>query len=248
MEKNEDSYSLNINIDVCLHLDHGSSIESCKKAIDAGFSSVMIDASKYSLDENINITQEVVKYAHDKNVTVEAEIGTLAGVEDEVNVSEEHAIYTKPEEALKFATETGVDSLAIAIGTSHGAYKFKGEAKLRYDILNEITKVLPETPIVLHGASSVIPELVNTANEFGAKIPGAKGMPNDMLNRAAKEGVSKINVDTDLRLAMTSEIRKYFVEHPEAIDLRAYMGAGKQKIKEIVKDKMRNVFMSSNKA
>ncbi len=237
-----------ITIPFALHLDHGGSFEIAKECIDAGYTSVMIDMSSKPYEENVAETRKVVEYAHLRNVTVEAEIGTLAGVEDEVNVSEEHAIYTKPEEALKFATETGVDSLAIAIGTSHGAYKFKGEAKLRYDILNEITKVLPETPIVLHGASSVIPELVNTANEFGAKIPGAKGMPNDMLNRAAKEGVSKINVDTDLRLAMTSEIRKYFVEHPEAIDLRAYMGAGKQKIKEIVKDKMRNVFMSSNKA
>ena len=237
-----------ITIPFALHLDHGASFEIAKECIDAGYTSVMIDMSSKPYEENVAETRKVVEYAHLRNVTVEAEIGTLAGVEDEVNVSEEHAIYTKPEEALKFATETGVDSLAIAIGTSHGAYKFKGEAKLRYDILNEITKVLPETPIVLHGASSVIPELVNTANEFGAKIPGAKGMPNDMLNRAAKEGVSKINVDTDLRLAMTSEIRKYFIEHPEVIDLRAYMGAGKQKIKEIVKDKMRNVFMSSNKA
>ena len=240
--------SKNVTIPFALHLDHGGSFEIAKECIDAGYTSVMIDMSSKPYEENVAETRKVVEYAHLRNVTVEAEIGTLAGVEDEVNVSEEHAIYTKPEEALKFATETGVDSLAIAIGTSHGAYKFKGEAKLRYDILNEITKVLPETPIVLHGASSVIPELVNTANEFGAKIPGAKGMPNDTLNRAAKEGVSKINVDTDLRLAMTSEIRKYFVEHPEVIDLRAYMGAGKQKIKEIVKDKMRNVFMSSNKA
>ena len=240
--------SKNVTIPFALHLDHGGSFEIAKECIDAGYTSVMIDMSSKPYEENVAETRKVVEYAHLRNVTVEAEIGTLAGVEDEVNVSEEHAIYTKSEEALKFATETGVDSLAIAIGTSHGAYKFKGEAKLRYDILNEITKVLPETPIVLHGASSVIPELVNTANEFGAKIPGAKGMPNDMLNRAAKEGVSKINVDTDLRLAMTSEIRKYVVEHPEVIDLRAYMGAGKQKIKEIVKDKMKNVFMSSNKA
>ena len=174
--------SKNVTIPFALHLDHGGSFEIAKECIDAGYTSVMIDMSSKPYEENVAETRKVVEYAHLRNVTVEAEIGTLAGVEDEVNVSEEHAIYTKPEEALKFATETGVDSLAIAIGTSHGAYKFKGEAKLRYDILNEITKVLPETPIVLHGASSVIPELVNTANEFGAKIPGAKGMPNDMLN------------------------------------------------------------------
>ena len=158
--------SKDITIPFALHLDHGASFEIAKECIDAGYTSVMIDMSSKPYEENVAETRKVVEYAHLRNVTVEAEIGTLAGVEDEVNVSEEHAIYTKPEEALKFATETGVDSLAIAIGTSHGAYKFKGEAKLRYDILNEITKVLPETPIVLHGASSVIPELVNTSNEF----------------------------------------------------------------------------------
>ena len=236
------------NIPIALHLDHGPDFETCKECIDAGFTSVMIDGSKYSFEENIELTKKVVEYAHSKGVVVEAELGKLAGIEDEVNVSASDAMYTDPEQAKEFVERTGCDSLAIAIGTSHGAYKFKGEAKLRFDILAKIKELIPNTPIVLHGASTVIPELVNMCNEYGADIPGAKGVPDEMLNEASKSGVSKINVDTDLRLAMTGAIRKAFAENPSAFDPRKYLSPARDLIKETVSHKIKNVFGSSNKA
>ena len=235
------------NVPIALHLDHGPDFETCKICIDAGFTSVMIDGSKYSFEENVELTKKVVDYAHSKGVVVEAELGKLAGVEDEVNVSEKDAIYTNPKEAEEFVKRTGCDSLAIAIGTSHGAYKFKGEAKLRFDILAEIKKLIPDTPIVLHGASSVIPELVELCNNYGGDIPGAKGVPNEMLVEASKSGVSKVNVDTDLRLAMTGAIRKVFSEDPSAFDPRKYLVPARDLVKETVKNKIVNVFGSKNK-
>ena len=237
----------NSDIPVAIHLDHGPDFETCKQCIDAGFTSVMIDGSKYDFEENIAITKKVVDYAHERGVVVEAELGKLAGIEDEVNVSADEAMYTDPEQAKEFVERTGCDSLAIAIGTSHGAYKFKGEAKLRFDILAKIKEKIPNTPIVLHGASTVIPELVETCNKFGGNIPGAKGVPNEILNEASKLGVSKINVDTDLRLAMTASIRKVFGESPEAFDPRKYLLPAREKIQEVVEFKMKNVFGSANK-
>ena len=236
------------NIPIALHLDHGADFETCKACIDAGFTSVMIDGSKYDFEENIAITKKVVDYAHERGVVVEAELGKLAGIEDDVNVSAEDAIYTDPEQAKEFVERTGCDSLAIAIGTSHGAYKFKGEAKLRFDILAKIKELIPNTPIVLHGASTVIPELVDMCNKYGADIPGAKGVPDEILNEASRSGVSKINVDTDLRLAMTGAIRKEFAENPNAFDPRKYLGPARDLIKETVSHKIRDVFGSSNKA
>ena len=236
------------DISIALHLDHGPDFETCKECIDAGFTSVMIDGSKYSFEENVELTKKVVEYAHPKGVVVEAELGKLAGIEDDVNVSEKDAMYTNPEQAKEFVERTGCDSLAIAIGTSHGAYKFKGEAKLRFDILKEIKEKIPNTPIVLHGASTVIPELVEMCNEFGGDIPGAKGVPDEILKEAGKLGVSKINVDTDLRLAMTANIRKVFGEKPAEFDPRKYLGAARDAIKETVSHKMKDVFCSSNKA
>ena len=235
-------------IPIALHLDHGADFEICKKCIDAGFTSVMIDGSKYDFEENVALTKKVVDYAHSKGVVVEAEIGKLAGIEDDVNVEADDARYTDPEQAREFVEKTGCDSLAIAIGTSHGAYKFKGEAKLRFDILEKVKEKLPNTPIVLHGASTVIPELVNMCNEFGGQIPGAKGVPDEMLHEASLRGVSKINVDTDLRLAMTANIRKVFAENPEVFDPRKYLTPARDAIKETVKHKIRDVFGSSNKA
>ena len=236
------------NIPIALHLDHGPDFETCKECVDAGFTSVMIDGSKYSFEENVELTKKVVEYAHSKGVVVEAELGKLAGIEDDVNVSANDAMYTDPDQAKEFVERTGCDSLAIAIGTSHGAYKFKGEAKLRFDILAEIKKRIPNTPIVLHGASTVIPELVEMCNNFGGEIPGAKGVPNEMLKQAGKSGVSKINVDTDLRLAMTANIRKVFGEKPSEFDPRKYLGPAREAVKEIVGYKIENVFCSSNKA
>ena len=233
------------DIPVALHLDHGADFEMCKSCIDGGFTSVMIDGSQYSFKENIELTKKVVDYAHERGVVVEGELGQLAGVEDDVNV--EHHSYTKPEEVEEFVSKTGVDSLAIAIGTSHGAYKFKGEAKLRFDILKQIKERIPNTPIVLHGASTVIPELVNMCNEYGGNIPGAKGVPDEILHEASISGVSKINVDTDLRLAMTAGIRKEFTEEPNVFDPRKYLGPARELIKETVKHKMIGVFGSSNK-
>ena len=235
------------NIPIAIHLDHGPDFETCKMCIDNGFTSVMIDGSKYDFEKNIELTKQVVDYAHSKGVVVEAELGKLAGIEDDVNVSASDAMYTDPNQAEEFVKRTGCDSLAIAIGTSHGAYKFKGEAKLSFDALQEIKQRLPNTPIALHGASTVIPELVKMCNEYGGNIPGAKGVPDEMLNQASKSGVSKINVDTDLRLAMTAAIRKAFVEDPSAFDPRKYLTPARELIKETVKHKMIDVFGSSNK-
>ena len=232
---------------IALHLDHGPDFETCKMCIDAGFTSVMIDGSKYDFEENIRVTKEVVDYAHSKGVVVEAELGKLAGIEDDVNVAEADAMYTDPAQAEEFVKRTGCDSLAIAIGTSHGAYKFKGEAKLRFDILKEIKERIPETPIVLHGASSVMPNLLELCNTYGGDIPGAKGVPDEMLVEASKSGVSKINVDTDLRLALTGGIRKVFVEEPGAFDPRKYLSPARELIKDTVKHKIVNVFGSSDK-
>jgi len=235
-------------IPIAIHLDHGADFEACKMCIDNGFTSVMIDGSKYSFEENIEITKKVVEYAHARGVVVEAELGQLAGIEDDVNVSEADAKYTDPDQAKEFVERTGCDSLAIAIGTSHGAYKFKGEAKLRMDILKEIKEKIPNTPIVLHGASTVIPELVDTCNKYGGDIPGAKGVPDEILHEASISGVSKINVDTDLRLAFTGEIRKALAENPGAFDPRKYLTPAREKITEVVEHKIKNVFGSSNKA
>ena len=236
------------DIPIAIHLDHGPDFETCKKCVDAGFTSVMFDGSKYDFEENIRLTKEVVDYAHSKGVVVEAELGKLAGIEDDVNVATDEARYTDPAQAEEFVRRTGVDSLAIAIGTSHGAYKFKGEAKLRFDILKEIKARIPNTPIVLHGASTVIPELVDTCNKYGGNIPGAKGVPDEILHEASISGVSKINVDTDLRLAMTAGIRKVFVEDPSAFDPRKYLTPARDLVKETVAHKIKNVFGSANKA
>ncbi len=236
------------DIPIALHLDHGPDFETCKMCIDAGFTSVMIDGSKYDFEENVAITKKVVEYAHSKGVVVEAELGKLAGVEDDVNVAEDDARYTDPDQAKEFVERTGCDSLAIAIGTSHGAYKFKGDAKLRFDILAKIKEKLPNTPIVLHGASSVVPELVEMCNNNGGDIPGAKGCPDEMLKQAGQSGVSKINVDTDLRLAMTAQIRKVFHDEPSVFDPRKYLGAARKEIKNTVSHKIKNVFCSEAKA
>ena len=236
------------DIPIAIHLDHGPDFETCKACIDAGFTSVMIDGSKYDFEENVALTKKVVDYAHERGVVVEAELGKLAGIEDDVNVDASDAMYTDPEQAREFVERTGCDSLAIAIGTSHGAYKFKGEAKLRFDILAKIKALIPNTPIVLHGASTVIPELVQMCNDYGADIPGAKGVPDEILHEASTSGVSKINVDTDLRLAMTGAIRKAFAENPSVFDPRKYCGPARDLIKETVQHKIRAVFGSSNKA
>lgn len=236
------------NIPIAIHLDHGPDFETCKMCIDNGFTSVMIDGSKYSFEENVALTKKVVDYAHERGVVVEAELGQLAGIEDDVNVSEEDAKYTDPDQAKEFVERTGCDSLAIAIGTSHGAYKFKGEARLRMDILKQVKEKIPNTPIVLHGASTVIPELVETCNSYGGDIPGAKGVPDEILHEASLSGVSKINVDTDLRLAMTAGIRKVFVEDPSAFDPRKYLIPARELVKETVSHKMKDVFGSANKA
>ena len=236
------------NITIAIHLDHGPDFETCKMCIDNGFTSVMIDGSKYSFEENVALTKKVVDYAHERGVVVEAELGQLAGIEDDVNVSEEDAKYTDPDQAKEFVERTGCDSLAIAIGTSHGAYKFKGEARLRMDILKQVKEKIPNTPIVLHGASTVIPELVETCNSYGGDIPGAKGVPDEILHEASLSGVSKINVDTDLRLAFTGEIRKSLAENPSAFDPRKYLTPAREKITEVVEHKIRDVFGSSNKA
>ena len=236
------------NIPIAIHLDHGPDFETCKMCVDAGFTSVMFDGSKYDFEENIRLTKEVVDYAHAHGVVVEAELGKLAGIEDDVNVAASDAMYTDPNQAEEFVRRTGVDSLAIAIGTSHGAYKFKGEAKLRFDILKEIKAKIPNTPIVLHGASTVIPELVEMCNQYGGNIPGAKGVPDEILHEASVSGVSKINVDTDLRLAMTAAIRKVFVEDPSAFDPRKYLTPARELVKQTVAHKMKDVFGSANKA
>lgn len=235
---------------IALHLDHGADFEICKSCIDGGFSSVMIDGSHLPYDENVALTRKVVEYAHDKGVTVEGELGRLAGIEDDVKVSAEDASYTRPEEVEDFVTKTGVDSLAIAIGTSHGAYKFKPGQKpqLKFDILEEVSKRLPNFPIVLHGASSVNQEYVKTINEFGGKMPDAIGIPEDMLRQAAKMSVCKINIDSDLRLAMTSAIRKYVAENPSDFDPRTYLGAGRQAVEDLVEHKILTVLGSKDSA
>ncbi len=236
------------DLPIAVHLDHGDSFELCKSCIDGGFTSVMIDGSHLPFEENIALTKKVVEYAHDKGVTVEGELGRLAGIEDAVNVSEEDAAFTRPEEVEEFVSRTGVDSLAIAIGTSHGAFKFKGEAQLRFDILEEIQKKLPGFPIVLHGASSVIPEYVDQINKFGGNMPGAKGVPEEMLRKAASMAVCKINIDSDLRLAMTATIRKVFAENPAEFDPRKYLGPAREEIKKLVKHKLINVLGCAGKA
>lgn len=238
-------------IDIALHLDHGPDFETCKAAIDAGFTSIMFDGSHYDYETNVQKTKEVVEFAHSKGVVVEAELGKLAGVEDDVNVAAEDATYTDPEQAADFVARTKVDSLAIAIGTSHGAYKFKGEAKLDFDRLISITEKLEKAgisnfPIVLHGASSVDPACIEMCNKYGAKLKGASGMPDEMLRRAASLAVCKINMDTDLRLAMTAAIRKQFAEKPEAFDPRGYLGEAKDMIEAMVAAKIKNVLGSAN--
>jgi fructose-bisphosphate aldolase class II len=233
---------------ICVHLDHGDTFELCKSCIDGGFTSVMIDGSHHPFEENIKLTKQVVDYAHDKGVVVEGELGRLAGIEDAVNVSEKDAAFTDPDQVEEFVKRTGVDSLAIAIGTSHGAYKFKSEPKLRFDILEEIQKRLPGFPIVLHGASSVIPEFVEMINQFGGNMPGAMGVPEDMLRKAASMAVCKINIDSDLRLAMTGTIRKYFAENPSHFDPRQYLSPARQAIKALVKNKLVNVLGCNGKA
>lgn len=241
------------DLPIALHLDHGGAglgmeeaFEQVKSCVDGGFTSVMIDGSHYPFEENIKLTKRVVDYAHSKGVVVEGELGRLAGIEDAVNVSDDDALFTNPAEVEEFVKRTGVDSLAIAIGTSHGAFKFKGEPRLRFDILEKVQEILPGFPIVLHGASSVIPEYVDMINRFGGNMPGAQGVPEDMLRKAASMAVCKINIDSDLRLAMTAAIRKHFAEHPEHFDPRQYLGPAREAIKSVVKHKIRNVLGSSN--
>jgi len=240
------------SLPIALHLDHGDTFELCKDCIDGGFTSVMIDGSHLSFEENIDLTRRVVDYAHshDPLVVVEAELGRLEGVEDEVVVSAEDASYTDPDEVEEFVTRTGCDSLAIAIGTSHGAYKFKPGQKpqLRFDILEEIERRLPEFPIVLHGASSVVPEFVDTINKYGGSMPDAIGIPEDMLRKAAGMAVCKINIDSDLRLAMTASVRKYLGENPADFDPRQYLGPARLAIEEIVAHKIKNVLGCDGKA
>lgn len=233
------------DLDIVLHLDHGEDLEIVKQCIDDGFTSVMIDASHYPFEENIRITKEVVDYAHARGVVVEAELGKLAGVEDAVSVAKEDATYTDPDEAVEFVKRTGIDSLAVAIGTSHGAYKFKGEPKLDFERLEKIGRMLPDTPLVLHGASTVLPEFVELCNKYGGDIPGAQGVPEEMLRRAAQMNVAKINIDTDLRLAMTAAIRQFMVENPSEFDPRKYLGPARAAIKGMVQHKIKNVLGSS---
>lgn len=233
---------------ICLHLDHGDSFELCKSCVDGGFTSVMIDASSKPFEENIEITKKVVEYAHDHGVVVEAELGALAGVEDEVNVSAEDSHYTRPEEVEEFVSRTGCDSLAIAIGTSHGAYKFKGEAKLDFERLEKIGSLMPGYPLVLHGASSVPQEFVEMCNTYGGKVAGAAGVPEELLRKAAGMAICKINIDTDIRLAMTASIRKQLVEHPEEFDPRGYLKPARQAVKDMVQHKIKHVLGCSGKA
>jgi fructose-bisphosphate aldolase class II len=232
--------------DICLHLDHGADFEICKACVDNGFTSVMIDGSQYPFEENVALTKRVVEYAHDHGVVVEAELGKLAGVEDDVSVDERSAKFTDPDEAAEFVERTGVDSLAIAIGTSHGAYKFKGDPYLDFDRLKEIHALIPETPLVLHGASTVLREFVDRCNEYGGQIPGAQGVPEEMIREATKYGICKVNIDTDLRLAMTAEIRRFLVESPSEFDPRKYLGPARDAIQRMVQHKIRDVLNASN--
>ena len=239
---------LDTELPIALHLDHGENFEVCKSCIDGGFSSVMFDGSKYSFEENIAMTKQVVDYAHARGVVVEGELGKLAGIEDAVNVSAEDAMFTNPAEVEEFVSRTGVDSLAIAIGTSHGAYKFKPGTKprLRFDILEEVERRLPGFPIVLHGSSSVPQEFVKIVNEYGGSMPDAIGIPEEMLRQAAKMAVCKINIDSDLRLCMTAAIRKHLVEHPDHFDPRQYLKDGRDALRDMVRHKIRDVLGSSN--
>ena len=238
------------DLPICLHLDHGDTFELCKSCIDGGFTSVMIDGSHHAYENNVALTKKVVEYAHDHGVVVEGELGRLEGVEDDVKVAAGEGSYTDPDQVQDFVSRTGVDSLAIAIGTSHGAYKFKPGTKpqLRFDILEEVEKRLPGFPIVLHGASSVIPEFVEMINTYGGKMPDAIGVPEDMLRKAASMAVCKINIDSDLRLAMTGTIRKYFAEHPDHFDPRQYLKPARQAIKDMVTHKIVNVLGCNGKA
>ena len=241
---------IDTGLPICLHLDHGDTFELCKSCIDDGFTSVMIDASSKPFAENIEITRKVVEYAHDHGVVVEAELGTLAGIEDDVKVADHAASYTRPEEVQEFVEKTGCDSLAIAIGTSHGAYKFKPGTKpqLRFDVLEEVEKKLPGFPIVLHGSSSVPQEFVEKINKFGGNMPGAIGVPEDQLRKAASMAVCKINIDSDLRLAMTASIREYLAEHPDHFDPRQYLKPARQAIHDMVAHKIVDVLGCDGKA
>jgi fructose-bisphosphate aldolase class II len=245
----QDAKNQGVDMPIAVHLDHGDDFEICKSCIDGGFTSVMIDGSKHSFEDNIALTKKVVDYAHSKGVTVEGELGKLAGIEDDVNVSEEDAQFTDPSEVEEFVEKTGVDSLAIAIGTSHGAYKFKPgqNPQLRFDILADIEKRLPNFPIVLHGASSVVPEFVAKVNQYGGKMPDAIGIPEEMLRKAAKSAGRKINIDSDLRLAMTATVREHFAAHPDHFDPRQYLTPARAAIKDMVKRKLNNVLGCSGK-
>ena len=236
---------LDTGLDIALHLDHGENFDICKKCVDDGFTSVMIDGSKHPFEENIRITREVVEYAHAHGVVVEAELGRLAGVEDAVNVDARSATFTDPDEAVEFVERTGVDYLAIAIGTSHGAYKFKGEPYLDFERLKTIHSLLPETPLVLHGASTVLKEFVDKCNQYGGDVAGAQGVPEEMIREAAKYGICKVNIDTDLRLAMTAEVRKYLAENPGDFDPRKYLGPAREAIKGMVQHKIKDVLNAS---
>lgn len=244
----QDAEDNGVDLPIVLHLDHGPDFATCKACIDGGFTSVMIDGSSLSFEENIKVTRQVVEYAHDHGVVVEGELGTLSGVEDDVKVSEGDAMYTDPNQVEEFVKSTGVDSLAIAIGTSHGAYKFKGTPKLRFDILEEVGNRLPGFPIVLHGASSVMPEYVAMINQYGGNMPGAQGVPEDLLRKAASMAVCKINVDSDLRLAMTGIIRKQFAEHPDQFDPRQYLKPARIALRDMVRHKIVNVMGCNGKA
>ena len=239
----------NPDLPIALHLDHGPDFETCKSCIDGGFTSVMIDGSSLSFEENIALSKKVVEYAHDHGVVVEAELGTLAGIEDDVKVSAADSSYTRPEDVQEFVERTGCDSLAIAIGTSHGAYKFKPgtDPKLRFDILEEVSRRLPGFPIVLHGSSSVPQEFVNIINKYGGNMPGAIGVPEEQLRKAAGMAVCKINIDSDIRLAITATIRKYMAEHPDHFDPRQYLKPARQAVKDMVAHKLVHVLGSNNK-
>ena len=234
------------DLPVVVHLDHGADFDICKACIAGGFTSVMIDGSHLPFEENIAVTRRVADYAHERGVWVEAELGKLAGVEE--HVSSEHSVYTDPDEAVEFVRRSGCDSLAVAIGTSHGAYKFKGDARLDFERLEKITSLLPDYPQVLHGASSVPQEFVDMANKYGGRLGGAKGVPEDMLRRAAASGVCKINIDSDIRLAMTANIRRYLAEHPEEFDPRSYLKPAREAVKLMVQHKIRHVLGCSGKA
>ena len=234
------------DLPVVVHLDHGADFDICKACVDGGFTSVMIDGSHLPFEENIAVTRRVADYAHERGVWVEAELGKLAGVEE--HVSSEHSVYTDPDEAVEFVRRSGCDSLAVAIGTSHGAYKFKGDARLDFERLEKITSLLPDYPLVLHGASSVPQEFVDMANKYGGRLGGAKGVPEDMLRRAAASGVCKINIDSDIRLAMTANIRRYLAEHPEEFDPRSYLKPAREAVKLMVQHKIRHVLGCSGKA